>query len=751
MYDVSTAYKESMKNPLRNHSYMRVILGIINLEAQSSAEITEHPEVTGYSDPQSVLEKNDIGNVYATYEQDFFKADGSMFFLPRDVGEYHKNGIVTNNLFSEDMEFTITFVPSDIRGLTIQFGENYPTLFTVSTSSGYEIEFENENSYFQTDVIFELITSITIKIKKTSKENGRLRIYYIKLGVVTEYDNEWIISAESSALVSMINETLPEHRFSVVLKNEDLRFNPDNPDSEINFLEPGQPLSVIYGYEVDDNDIEWMQLCALYVSEWSANDTQATISSVDRLQYMSGNYYKGKYYSNGISLFDLAEDVFEDAGINSSDYALSDYLKSVTVNNPLPNVTHKEALQIIANAGRCLLGYDRYGKINMYPAFVPDFEISTNGAEYFSDIQNIDKDYFKYVYASYQKDYWTADGKMYFAPHFGIQDAGYASSAISGESCLFETNPKITQIFEMPYECYGVRIVFANNIAEDFVVRTFLDEQSVDTITFEENYSEQVEIMQNFSPFNKIEIEFFKTQYPYQRIQVNQITLGPDTDYKVEYDDLFSTPTGTQLQKVKNLKAGRTIYSSGSQQQDLSSDTITYDGENKIYYFSEPSYNYSVSIEEGEGSASIVASGAYFVEIKFSGITVGNQIKFSIKGYKYNLSTSYHAITINNRGNDMIWENPLISNAEHCKDVGEWLSEYEQSEIEYELDFRGEPAIDVGDTIFQENKYVENLKVVVEEHQMSFKTGGAISGALRTRRKERVARAENKLGKYRLL
>ena len=58
--------------------------------------------------------------------------------------------------------------------------------------------------------------------------------------------------------------------------------------------------------------------------------------------------------------------------------------------------------------------------------------------------------------------------------------------------------------------------------------------------------------------------------------------------------------------------------------------------------------------------------------------------------------------------------------------------------IEYELSYRGEPAIDVGDVIGQGNKYDANLKTIVEESQLKF--DGTISGALITRRKESVDR-----------
>ena len=29
------------------------------------------------------------------------------------------------------------------------------------------------------------------------------------------------------------------------------------------------------------------------------------------------------------------------------------------------------------------------------------------------------------------------------------------------------------------------------------------------------------------------------------------ISLGEETNYKIEYDDLYSTPVGTQLEKIK--------------------------------------------------------------------------------------------------------------------------------------------------------------------------------------------------------
>lgn len=418
MYNVSQQYKEQMKQPIRNQSYMRIMLGLINQEAQMSAEVENQSQYTAYSEFPTLFTKNDIGNMYATYEQDFFKADGSMYFLPRSPTNYRKNGLITENLFIGNplIQFSFGYGASDIRGLTIQFGHNYPTEFSVITDDGTEVEFENDSDYFETTTVFENTATITLKIKAMSAPNNRIRLYYIKFGLGVEYDNEWIQTADSSSVLSAINEDLPEVNFSVTLKNEDQRFNVDNPSSEINFLESGQEMSILYGYELDDGSVEWQQLHTLFVNEWSADDTKATIKAVDKFKYMSDSYYKGQYYENGITLYDLAELVLEDAGIESADYYLDSYLNNITVHNPLPNVTHKEALQIIANAGRCIMDYDRYGRIRIYSAFIPENLVSSNGTEYYSNIQNALKNIEKIHYASYAKDYWIADGSMNFVP-----------------------------------------------------------------------------------------------------------------------------------------------------------------------------------------------------------------------------------------------------------------------------------------------------------------------------------------------
>lgn len=746
MYQTSQEYKESMKRPVRNQSYMKIQLGLINQEAQQTAGLSDTNKYNDFSDAESIFNQHTVRR-YATYESNFWKADGTSFFLPEKKLDYRKDGITSTNLFEESFHVKFVFGcgKSDIKGLTIKFGRNYPTKFTIVTDNATSFEYENTEELFKSDDVFENTESIELVITEMNVPNARVRIDYIIFGLGLEYDDEWISEASSNTTLSAINEDLPESEFKVTLCNDNQLFNVDNPSSDINFLESGQKVNVMMGYMLDDGNIEWIKMHSLYVSEWSADDSSATITAVDILKYLDEKYYKGIYYEDGISLYDLAVLVLTDAGLNEDEYCIDSYMKKVYVHNPLPNVTHKEALQIIANAGRCIMDYDRNGKIRIRVAFKPTYDTTSNGETYFSNAPTIDNLTEKNQYATCEQNFWKADGKKLFVPTDHHQDTGYISASISDENGRFDVNPMLTRTLEAKYKAYGIMINFSGNLPKKIVIRTYADDVLNNTLTITSRIEQSTEIDYDFPEYDRLEIEFPETK-PNSRIHIDYLSLGAETSYSLEYDDLYSTPVGTQLEKIKNVKVSRSLYSKSATKEDLTSETITYSGENQIYYLNDPCYGYSVAISNAKSGqiAKIVSSGAYYVEVAFSGVKTGENIEVSITGYKYNVATSYYSQPVHNRGTEKEWKNPLISFDDHCQEVAKWLADYFASGIEYELDYRGEPAIDCGDVIGQENKYDPDLKTIVEQSQITFKSG-LLGGGLRTRRKEYVARTKNRL------
>ena len=113
----------------------------------------------------------------------------------------------------------------------------------------------------------------------------------------------------------------------------------------------------------------------------------------------------------------MAVDVFTDAGLDEREYFLDEYLQTVIVHNPLPYETHKECLQLIANAGRCRLFQDRLGVICIEAAFVtvisPErMKETSDDATEWSDLPSVIKGSAKYEYVTLSQNHYRVDGTM---------------------------------------------------------------------------------------------------------------------------------------------------------------------------------------------------------------------------------------------------------------------------------------------------------------------------------------------------
>ena len=129
--------------------------------------------------------------------------------------------------------------------------------------------------------------------------------------------------------------------------------------------------------------------------------------------------------------------------------------------NPLPVVSHAEALQIIANAGRCALREDRKNKIILRSSFVPNMIAETNDIANFGKIDNILKESKKDAYANASKDFSVVDGSLYFLPKDNnYLNTGYVSDSVSDGNGIFQKNPKITVNLESSFDAYGLIINF---------------------------------------------------------------------------------------------------------------------------------------------------------------------------------------------------------------------------------------------------------------------------------------------------
>lgn len=737
MQKVSKAYKESMKSSLRERAYIMISFGLVNQEAQTKATV-DNGSYAYYSNKDNIFGEHIDDTVYATLEEEFTKVDGSMFFLPRatEGGRYYDTGIVSDKLISEarcEVIISLNTIATDFKGLTINFGENYPVDFDIVGSTGQTIEFRgNTKSKWSTEEVLENTTYIKLVFYKMKNPQSRLRIYSIMFGYGLVYYNDSVMSSALDSYVSPIGADVPQFDFSVTLKNYDHYFNVDNPNSAINYLETGQEMDIMYGYQTPGSDtIEWIQGNHLWCSEWESDDNTATIRCQDIFRNMDGEYVKGLYSAAGKSYYALAEEILKDAGI--SEYYIDPRLKKLYSNNPIPRVKYKEALQIIANACRCVLTQSRDGKVQIKSNFMPSASIATNGEETYSNAANVLTDTPKVEYATLAGNYTPTDGTMFFLPRNGkaALTTGYISKEISGANGTFTKNPVVTITMEAIRAYYGLKLVFGTALPAAFTIRTYKGGEPVNEYPVEKDEINTTSIiLRDFDDFDVMKIEFTKTAEPYNRIVLNYFSLSDVVDFTMNRRDMTSSPKAIKQKLIKEVIVPCYTYQENNREENLVYEDIdVVAGEVETYYIQDPSYGYKVKLDEVEGKATVVAWSNYFVTIKFN---VTGSFKLEVQGYRYKIVEKYATVSLNARGKTVKWKNPLISNTTMANELAAWLADYYTAGIEYEYDTRGNPELDATDIVYQENEFHDGMRVNIYRHTVNFKQ--AFSGRVTARR-----------------
>lgn len=732
MLTASRTYKQQMEQYLRNHSYCRVTIGAINQLAQKNISVSG--ETAYISNNLLVFDGYAPELMYVTMEQNWFKTDGSMLFPPRPTGPIY---LYNQGIVAKDIGGAIQFsfpVSYDIKGLTINFADNYPVDFTISNGVSSYTYTGNSSSHFVSPDIFDGTTQLTITPITMSNGQDRMRIGLFYCGVGIQFTNKKLQSVQKQETVSPITSSLPAMDLSVQIENYDNAWDVSNSSSSINYLETGQEVQVEYGYELNDGIIYWMDGCKCLLSSWKANSQQMSFNAEDRLATLTDTYYGGELYSNGINLYDLALLVLNDAGVDDRDYLLDSYLEDITVYNPLPAVSHAECLQIIANCARCKLYTDRQGRICIAPGFEMEIDpgrmiISTDDATDFSYIRSVLDNDNQIDYAMMTQNYTTANSAMYFLPRSNSYlTTGFVSKQISDASGNFSDNPSVEIQLEAAATFFALGINFASNPPKSLTIHSYLDDVIQESYVVTQDFELENVIEHEFPRMDRFTIEFTKT-VPNNRIYLSHINFGEQTDYSFNRTNMVQPPTGTRSARVKDVQVLISNYSNGTELQSIASEAIDVTGINTYtFYLSTASHGFTAVIDETT-SLPIVDASAYFVSVNVANYSGTHQI--NINGYSYMVSQTIYTNQINSTGITETWENPLISTTTQADLVAEWLGDYFFNNATYEIQYRGEPRLDASDYAFMDNDYIRNMMVQITSHTLNF--NGALSGTVQAR------------------
>ena len=390
MQRVSDNWKNAHKQTLLNESFVEVSLDIADPDALADASPQDNGAIyiSNSTELTSGVEKNILP--YCTLEQNIWCLDGSRKAI--QTNGFGQNGYVSDVLSDDTCVFnpkqpTITISFSRVfsklvPGVTIVWSDTYgeyPDVFEIIAYNGDTVVASKEvtkNRSVKTFVLTDIVNydKIMIVIKKWCLPNHRARVEEIFIGLHKVYGKADLFDYSHSQSVDPVSTSLPKNEIKFAVDNVDGEYDPYNTEGLSKYLIERQEVKVRYGLKMDDKSIEWIDGGTYYLSEWSAkqNGLTADFTARDLLEFLSGTYYDNVSAIKPRTLYDLAEAVLESADIplNSNGtkrWAIADALKSITTTAPLPEDTRANCLQLIANAGECVLYQDRGGALCITP------------------------------------------------------------------------------------------------------------------------------------------------------------------------------------------------------------------------------------------------------------------------------------------------------------------------------------------------------------------------------------------------
>ena len=411
MQTVSENWKEAHRQTLLNESFVEVSLNIADPDALAGITSSQDNGAIYISDSSKLANGVDkTPTPYCTLEQNLWCLDGSRKAISEsDFGD----ASYVSDVLSDDTCIFSAKIPT----ITIQFGKVFSKLipgititwsdiygefadtFKVIAYNGETIVAEKEvtgnrsvKTIIQTDIAN--YDRIVILIKKWCLPNHRARVEEIFVGLNRIYGKTDLFDYSHTQSVDPISTNLPKAEIKFSIDNSNGEYNPYNTDGMSKYLTERQEIKARYGLKMNDGSIEWVNGGTFYLSEWYAkqNSMSAEFTARDMFEFLSDIYHDTVTNITERSLAELATDILRTSAIptnsdGSPKWVVDEVLASIYTTAPLPEDTRANCLQLIANAGGCVLYQDREGVLHLEPLKGSETDI-TNDTDYKIDSFN---------------------------------------------------------------------------------------------------------------------------------------------------------------------------------------------------------------------------------------------------------------------------------------------------------------------------------------------------------------------------
>lgn len=734
MKRVSTAYKEAMQRIIQPFSHMRVTFDIVDATAAEDATLTI-PAETAWSDGQFITNRVVDKTQYITFEQDYWKVGSSLTLLPDAQADYVKDDFVSamiadeTGAFTEPLVLTMEFtIAHSVIGMTFLFDEvndTYPAHMRVTTyaldEQLAEYDVHPDSARYAWEQEMDGFDKIVIEFLSMSKPYNRLRIHTLMFGLVMIWNTADIYESKQTMKIDPISSSLPTAKMEWSINNIDRRYNGDNPTGIWAYFDTRQPVKLEYGQEVDDNGtIEWFTAANYYTNGAPELDgLHAKFEATDLLMHMDDTFNHGLYRPETITLYDLALEVLRDAHLSrlhdgGDPWHVDESLKTISTYAAMPRSTHRECLQLIANAGKCALYTDVDGRIQMRLQESPKISITDNGGTEWSDSAAAFNDIEPVVsqYITFETNSWLIGGNRIIYPDDSSQivNTGYTSAELSGADGTFAIYPQILISYSYPSKSYNFSIEFGTPLPDTFRVDWLSkDGQTIDSEEVTGNTSDYWQTDKTVSDVKTVVVTFLKMAEPYARARVYKLGKGRVSDYYLSYTEMKQEPEVKKIAQLSRVEMSVHRYIVSADVSELyKEEGISVSGVRTIEITYQLSTNHTVTVTGGE-----LVSAEMYAEYGKITISGSGEVTVVVNGNNIEDATTLVYIPFNDTGAPCPVDNPLITARDHAEDAGTWMGNYLQLRNSYSVDYREDWRLDINDVIYQQSMFEEKFPVRV--------------------------------------
>ena len=403
MIPVSNGWIDAHTKTLLPETFLEITYFATEPGLQHDASATGSGEAYFSKTNDAVNGETKTPEPYGTLEHGLWGLDGSFNYFdgaPIDPG--YVSDAFSDDLGSFSSVPTITIKLGTLHtelipGLTITWSKVYnqwATTFRVSAWADSILVAQktvegNHSPVSSVWLDMQRYNKITIEILGWSHPNVRARCLEVFLGLQNVYTKGDLMNFSHSQSVDLLSAALPKNEITFHLRNDDNRWNPDNPSGAEQYLLSRQEVRLRYGMTVD-GETEWIKGGTFWLSDWNtpSNGLEATFTARDALVFMNETYTGPK---NG-TLYAIIEAAFVQAALpilddGSPRYLIDESLKKYTTSFS-KDYTMDQVVQMAAHAGNCTIHQDRDGVVRVepwserYSGFMIEPRISYNHPEY---------------------------------------------------------------------------------------------------------------------------------------------------------------------------------------------------------------------------------------------------------------------------------------------------------------------------------------------------------------------------------